>query len=154
MFVENITLESIDILKGLSHVVVFTGTEKQLTMRIYKIVINNKLAQEKSDNQNAIQLVDIGPQADFEVRREKWANDDIWKIANKRPKVAKKKEDKNISYDAIGNKEGKVFVDKQNLDVMALRKRKKLKDSRKNQERNERLINMAEVNENNEVDNV
>ena len=31
------------------------------------------------------------------------------------PKPKKRKEDKNIKYDGVGNKRGKLYVDRQNL---------------------------------------
>lgn len=40
------------------------------------------------------------------------------------PKPKKKKENKNIKYDAIGNKKGKLYVDRQNLKKIETRKRK------------------------------
>lgn len=40
------------------------------------------------------------------------------------PKPKKKKENKNIKYDNLGNKRGKLYVDRQNLNALPFKKRK------------------------------
>ncbi len=39
------------------------------------------------------------------------------------PKIVKKKENKNIKYDALGNKRGKIYVDRQNLNNMPTKRK-------------------------------
>lgn len=47
------------------------------------------------------------------------------------PKPKKKKDEKNIKYDGVGNKKGKLYVDRQNLKNMP-QKRKLIAKSAKN----------------------
>ena len=52
------------------------------------------------------------------LRRSKYADTETWKRATYVPKPKKRKEDKNVKYDGLGNKRGKIYVDKQNLSIM------------------------------------
>ena len=61
----------------------------------------------------------------MQVRRDKLADDDMFKLACKQPKPVKRPENKNVSRDSIGNKRGKVFVQQQDYSNLALKKNKK-----------------------------
>lgn len=52
------------------------------------------------------------------LRRSKYADTETWKRATYVPKPKKRKEDKNVKYDGLGNKRGKIYVDRQNLNNM------------------------------------
>lgn len=52
------------------------------------------------------------------MRRSKFADSEMWKKATYVPKPKKRKEDKNVKYDGVGNKRGKIYVDRQNLKNM------------------------------------
>ncbi len=52
------------------------------------------------------------------LRRLKYADTETWKRATYVPKPKKRKEDKNVKYDGLGNKRGKIYVDRQNLSNM------------------------------------
>ena len=47
----------------------------------------------------------------------------MWKKATYVPKIVKKKENKNIKYDGLGNKRGKIYVDRQNLSNMPTKRK-------------------------------
>jgi hypothetical protein len=64
------------------------------------------------------------------VRRTSFADDETWKKATYVPKPKKKKEKKNIKYDGVGNKRGKLYVDRQNLVNLPQRKRKIISKAR------------------------
>mmetsp|Transcript_37952 Transcript_37952/g.33984 ORF Transcript_37952/g.33984 Transcript_37952/m.33984 type:complete len:83 (+) Transcript_37952:608-856(+) len=72
---------------------------------------------------------EIGPKIVLTFRRGNFASDDDFKKACKQPKPKKEKHEKNISTNKLGERRGRVFVERQNVDTMALRKRKKLKKS-------------------------
>ena len=55
----------------------------------------------------------------------------MWKQSTKVLKTGGKKEDKNIIRDNMGNKRGKLFVDRQNFDNLGLRKTKALEKKEK-----------------------
>jgi hypothetical protein len=58
------------------------------------------------------------------MRRQSWAADEDFKKAIYVPKPKKKKSDKNVSYDAKGNKRGKLYMDRQNLKNVQTKRRK------------------------------
>lgn len=60
-----------------------------------------------------------------------FADAEAWKKATYVPKPKKKKDEKNIKYDGVGNKKGKLYVDRQNLKNMP-QKRKLIAKSPKN----------------------
>ena len=66
----------------------------------------------------------MGPNVELLVRRSSFADADQWRKATHIPKPKKKKQNKNIKYDEIGNKKGKLYVDKQNLKTLPSRKRR------------------------------
>lgn len=47
------------------------------------------------------------------------------------PKIKKKKENKNVGTDKMGNKRGKLFLDRQNLKNMPTRRRKMISKGEK-----------------------
>ncbi|KAL4512283.1 hypothetical protein ABPG72_005285 [Tetrahymena utriculariae] len=130
-FVENVNVAEIDIMTGMRYSIVFTANEKNILMRTYSININksevNKEDLQSNSNASAIQLTEIGPSADLTVRREQWASDETMKVACKQPKVVKKKQDKNKFTNALGNTVAKIYTNHQNFNMLALKKRKKLK---------------------------
>ena len=66
----------------------------------------------------------MGPNAQFVLRRQKWGTDEEYKKATHVPKLKKKKENKNVRYDGLGNKRGKLYMDRQNLKVLPTKRRK------------------------------
>ncbi|RXK35156.1 ribosome production factor 2 [Tremella mesenterica] len=84
-----------------------------------------------------MQLTEMGPSIDFTIRRTKEAEDEMMKMALKRPKIDKKdvesglgKKRKNIETDEMGDKVGRIHLDKQDLSKLQSRKMKGLKKSR------------------------
>ena len=72
---------------------------------------------------------EIGPSFDLVFRRKYFAADEVWKEATKRPKAktATLNKKRNIYTDPLGEQKAKVFVNKQNLDKLSLRKIKRNK---------------------------
>jgi len=66
----------------------------------------------------------LGPNAELVIRRTSFAESELWKKATYIPKPKKKKENKNIKYDEVGNKKGKLYVDRQDLKRVNTKKRK------------------------------
>ncbi|KRX06926.1 hypothetical protein PPERSA_07089 [Pseudocohnilembus persalinus] len=124
LFVENVEIKNIDLIQGLSHAVVVSANEENIFIKTFAIQIDQNIARKEniSEDDKPLRVVEVGPSCDLSIRREKWATEEIYKMANRRHKVIKKKEKKNVSYDNVGDKTGRVFVDKQNLDVLALHK--------------------------------
>ena len=89
------------------------------------------------------ELTPMGPHFDLVLRRNREADEDVMKVALKRPKVTKKdvesglgRKRKNFEVDEMGDLRGRVHVGKQNLDKL---QRKKVKALRDDDDDNERL---------------
>lgn len=111
-------------LKGLDHVIVVIATGKQLLFRHYSIALKKSGAQVPRT-----ELAEVGPRFDFSVRRSRAAPDEFQTQSMKQPKIDKKKE-KNVSYDSLEGKVGRIYMPKQDLNSMALNKMKGLKRER------------------------
>ncbi|WWC72916.1 uncharacterized protein I206_106880 [Kwoniella pini CBS 10737] len=81
-----------------------------------------------------IQLTEMGPSIDLSIRRIQEPDEEMLKLSNKRPKLDKSKiesglgkKKKNIETDNMGDKIGKLHLEKQDLSKMQGRKMKGLK---------------------------
>ncbi|KAI9204972.1 Brix domain-containing protein [Polychytrium aggregatum] len=114
--------EQID-LKGIEHTIVVTAApDGLLYFRVYMIDL-----RKSGTKLPRVELHEMGPSFDFVVRRTRFAPDDIRKEAMKVPKETKVKKVKNVEYDPIGDKLGRVHVGKQDLAKLQTRKMKGLK---------------------------
>jgi len=82
-----------------------------------------------------VQLVEMGPNIDFSVRRTQYAAPEMLALALKRPKLDKKavekglgKKRKNIETDDMGDLVGRIHLGKQDLSSLQSRKMKGLKE--------------------------
>jgi hypothetical protein len=128
-FFINEKVPGVEIDKIMAVLVCFTVLEsKRIVMRTYKVDI---VGQDVLDEDGKILMDELGPHAEFVVRRTQFADAEAWKKATYVPKPKKKKDEKNIKYDGVGNKKGKLYVDRQNLKNMP-QKRKLIAKSPKN----------------------
>ena len=81
-----------------------------------------------------VDFKEIGPRFDFKMRRAQIASNDLFKLACKKPKIAnveKKKANKNVYTNEIGEKRGKVYIQQQDFETIANRKFRKQKPPQK-----------------------
>lgn len=109
-------------LAGLEHVIHISAIDDKVYMRNYRIQL-----KKSGTRIPRVELEEIGPSADFVVRRTKLASDDLYKRATRVPKAAKVKTAKNISRDPFGSKLGRIHMQKQDLNKLQTRKMKGLK---------------------------
>lgn len=81
------------------------------------------------------ELTPMGPHFDLVLRRNREADEDMMKVALKRPKIAKKdvesgsgKKRKNLEVDEMGDLRGRVHVGRQDLEKLQRKKLKALRD--------------------------
>ncbi|KAK6532953.1 rRNA-binding ribosome biosynthesis protein rpf2 [Arthrobotrys megalospora] len=74
-----------------------------------------------------VELEEMGPRMDFKIGRIQEANPDLMKEAMKKPKGQEMRTKKNISVDPMGDKVGRIHVDRQDLGKLQTRKMKGLK---------------------------
>lgn len=109
-------------LQGLEHVLSFTAVESKILLRSYKVLLK------KSNTRiPKIELEEIGPRADLLCRRNKFASEDLFKEACKKPKAIKERKKKNVSKDTLGTTYGRIHVGAQKIDSIQTRKMKGLK---------------------------
>ncbi|XP_030374964.1 ribosome production factor 2 homolog [Scaptodrosophila lebanonensis] len=110
-------------LQGIEHVLSFTVTDDMnILMRSYQILL--KKSGQKTPR---IELEEIGPSADFSIRRTKIASEDLYKQSRKQPKQLKVTKKKNITTDGLGNTKGRVHLGKQETGSIQTRRVKALK---------------------------
>lgn len=78
-----------------------------------------------------IELVQVGPNLDLVVRRNRVPGPELTKEAMKSPKSLLKKKVKNVSTDSLAGKVGRIYMPKQEVGEMALAKMKGLKRERR-----------------------
>ena len=105
-----------------------TSTLPQVHLRVYSVKALS------SGGKPRLEMVEMGPSLDLSVRRTQEANEDAWKMATKRPKVAKSdvekglgRKKKNIGTDEMGDKVGRIHLEKQDLGKLQGRKVRALK---------------------------
>ena len=121
-FFENDKIEGIEINNFLKVIISFTVLEdKRILMKTFECKVEGK---DILEDDGKLVVEEFGPNAELVLRRSSFADADLWRKSTKVPKPKKKKEKKNIKYDEIGNKKGKLYVDKQDLKRMPSKKRK------------------------------
>lgn len=68
-----------------------------------------------------VDLEECGPSIDLTVRRFQGAPEDLMKEAMRSAPAAKKKE-KNVSFDTVQGKVGRIYMPRQEVDTIALNK--------------------------------
>lgn len=128
-------MEGIEVDKYLQIVVTFTVLDNhRIIMKTYDVKVEGK---DVLEDDGKIEMEELGPNAELVVRRTRFADAEIWKKATYVPKPKKKKENKNIKYDAVGNKKGKLYVDRQDLKRVNTKKRKLIRKDRQVKPKNE-----------------
>eukprot|EP00835_Amoeboradix_gromovi_P003407 NODE_223_length_13915_cov_0.128257.p6 type:complete len:298 gc:universal NODE_223_length_13915_cov_0.128257:8543-7650(-) len=95
-------------------------TNGKVFMRCYSVLMKkSELSLPK------VELVEIGPRIDYELRRVQFPQQDVWKQSVKLPKEAKKQ--KNVSTTEMGDMVARVYVEQQDLADLQPRKLKGLK---------------------------
>jgi len=117
-------------LQGLETVLSFTAVDKKIHLRGYKTAL-----KKSGTKTPRVELEEVGPSLDLDLRRTRIGSDDLFKRAMKQPKAAKAKKVKNISKDQFENKLGRVHLGVQDLTKLHLRKRKALKKSTEEKKR-------------------
>lgn len=127
-FTENVQPKKVNIREGINHFIVITGDGETNTLHIrqYELTVApNEIINAAADFTKIAK--DVGPSLDLVYRKANFASDDDFKKACKQPKPKKKEHMKNVSTNVLGERRGRVYVEKQNLDALGLKKRKKLK---------------------------
>lgn len=119
--VESVNLQGLDRVVLVSHRGTDTILLRQYRMRFKKS--GTKVPR--------VELTEMGPLLDLAVRRQRQAPVDVQREAAKKPKELKKKKEKNVGSDMLEGKIGRIYLPKQDVGEIALRKMKGLKRERR-----------------------
>eukprot|EP00037_Helgoeca_nana_P006597 m.60648 g.60648 ORF g.60648 m.60648 type:complete len:313 (+) comp17472_c0_seq1:83-1021(+) len=109
-------------MEGIDHVISVAATDKLILFRHYRINM-----KKSGSRLPLVELEEIGPRANFTVRRRMEAAPDLIKLSMKTPKGLKAKKRKNLETNALGDTLGRVHMQKQDLSKLQTRKIKALK---------------------------
>eukprot|EP01134_Creolimax_fragrantissima_P005955 CFRG5955T1 len=145
--VQNINIGGLDHVISVTHIPLTqkqadgsTATTHTVAFRVFK----SKLLKSGTRTPR-VELVEMGPNFDMEVRRTQFASKDVLKHAMKQPATLKPKKHKNVEYDGLGNKYSRVHMVRQDLDSIQLRKTKALKRKPEAPEKDENAVNPRSV---------
>lgn len=114
---------------GLDSVMVCSSHKQKCHMRWYFVTLDD------SDTKTpTVKLRNMGPFLDMTVRRCQVGPKELRKLAMRRPPQLKKKKQKNVSVNEMGEKVGRVYKKRQNIDDLQTRKVKALKSAKKEPE--------------------
>jgi len=116
-------------LASLDRVIICTAHNDTVFFRQYAI-----LMKKSGSKFPRVELEEIGPSMDWKVGRTKSASLSLKAQAMRLPKIVRKKGhvlEKNIETGPMGDRTGRIHLEKQEFDKMALKKMKGLKKKRK-----------------------
>ena len=113
------------IISELRRIIVISIENDEKIVKIRNYQINGDLSNKNSLNK--INLVEIGPSFDLKERNFLLADEVLYKKSLKQPKGVKETKEKNIEKNKIlGEKRGRIHMQKQNLTAVSLKKYKKI----------------------------
>ena len=105
-------------LQGVDNVISCSTVEDKVYIRAY----TSRYTKSGTKVPN-LELSAMGPFLDLTLRRTSFASADRWAAATKKPKEVKKpKKVKNVKRNEVGDKLGRIHMEKQNLDKMNSRR--------------------------------
>lgn len=114
-------------LAALDRVIVVTALEnKEVLFRQYSVIL-----KKSGTKFPRIELQEVGPHMDWKIRRVKPASEELMNQSLKVPKAATKQQAKNISTNAMGDRMGRVHLQRQDLSKLALTRMKGLRKPKK-----------------------
>lgn len=120
-------------LKGLDRVIFVTHAPLDPSLPDKRTILFRQYAPRYKKSGTKIprvEMEEMGPRLDFELRRTKTPAVDLEKEACTQPQVAPKKQ-KNVGADMLEGKVGRIYMPKQDVESMALMKMKGLKRERR-----------------------
>ncbi|KPM04588.1 ribosome production factor 2-like protein [Sarcoptes scabiei] len=111
-------------LTGLEHVINFIESNGRIFMRSYRIHL-----KKSGFRLPRVEIDEIGPRIDFDIRRKHLASEDLYRKALKQPKQQQQQsqkknrsKDKNIEKDVFGSTLGQIHMERQDYNQLRLRK--------------------------------
>jgi len=113
-------------LKGLDRVISLTAADGIVRFRQYRVEMKRS-----GTKVPRVELVEMGPRMDLEVRRHRPAPESLLKEAMRQPKTKGRSAIKNAKSDSLLGKVGRIYMKSQDPNKLALKKPKGLKRERR-----------------------
>jgi len=110
-------------LSGLDHVISFTAADGEIAMRHYRILL-----KKSGGRVPLVDLAEMGPRVDFELRRSQQPTSDLKKDAERQPVKGTVRKRKNLETNVLGDTLGRIHMMPQTMSYQT-RKSKALKKS-------------------------
>jgi ribosome production factor 2 len=125
--------------EGLQYLISISAQEPTEELPNPEIKLRFYLLRTKRSGQKLprVEVEEMGPRMDFGLGREQFPDADMMKSALKKPKGSEPRTKKNIDTDGMGDKTGKVHVEKQDFGTLQSRKMKGLKRNRDDRQEEE-----------------
>jgi len=127
MYSGDCSADMLNLSNGITHSMVFTLVGTPQACRILLNVYSITLKKGEEENKPKVELTETGPYVEFVPRRTTLANADMMKESLRVPSLGKEKKQKNIERNDFGEKVGRVWMEKQDLNTLQTRKMKGLK---------------------------
>ncbi|EGG21550.1 brix domain-containing protein [Cavenderia fasciculata] len=108
-------------LAGLDHVIILTAVNGRILFRHYSV-----LFKRSGTKVPRVELEEMGPSFDLELRRSKIPSEDVEKQALKIHRSVQPKVVKNVDSNDLGEKHGRIHLGKQDYNTLAFKKTKAL----------------------------
>lgn len=95
--------------------------EKIVKVRCYQVE-----GSVSKSNIDTVEFTEIGPSFDLKERKFVLADDEMYRKTLREPKELKEKREKNVEKNKLGEKRGRLHMQKQNLNSLSLKKYKKI----------------------------
>lgn len=120
-FFRGFTVESVD-LAGMNRVIVMAASEKSVYFRHYGILL-----KKSGSRLPKVVLEEVGPRMDLTVGRRLTGSNELRKMSMRQARAASVPKKKNISRSNMGDKLGRVHMNRQDFSKLELAKTKGLK---------------------------
>ncbi|KAK3857880.1 hypothetical protein Pcinc_035892 [Petrolisthes cinctipes] len=110
-------------LQGFEHALQFTVFDGKVFLKSYKILL-----KKSGTRIPRVELEEIGPSMTLQMRRNRFASNDLRKRSLQQPKQQKANKVKNVRKDPFGTRLGRVHMTKQDIGKLQTRKMKGLKE--------------------------
>jgi ribosome production factor 2 len=120
-FFQGEKIESVN-LAGLEACISITHHDGIIFLRVYTVYL-----KKSGDKLPRVELVEMGPRLDLQMRRTTLPPVDLWKRALRVPGEKWRTKVKNVAHDNLGDKLGQIHMEKQDLSKLQTRKMKGLR---------------------------
>lgn len=115
-------------LSGLESVIQIVAAENKIHFRHFRI-----LFKKSGSRIPRVELDEIGPRLDLNLRRFKLASHDLYKHSMRQPQALRPRKVKNVDVSALGTTFGRIHMERQDYGKLAVKQIRSMKQSQRSQ---------------------